>query len=157
MAGQQFGSKAEAQRGRDSSSRPPRSPPASASTPTTKTGSATDYHAVVVSVYDGDTFTAQVRIWPGHNVKERVRVANIDAPEIKGKCASEIELAIRARDFARQFLGKEANLTLGWDRPRDRYGRILATVSNVEGKDLGEALIRSGLARRWTGRRRSWC
>ena len=153
LAGRQFGSKQEAQRASQSAPSSPSPSPNLETSPDTKAG----YVAVILSVYDGDTFTAQVRIWPGHIVKDRIRVSNIDAPEIKGKCASETELAIQARDFARKFLGREALLSISWDRPRDRYGRILATVANVEGKDLGEALIQSGLARRWAGQRRSWC
>ena len=39
------------------------------------------------SNYDGDTFRATFRI------------ANIDTPELKGKCAHEIELAERAKLF----------------------------------------------------------
>jgi micrococcal nuclease len=41
-------------------------------------------------------------------------------------------------------------------RDRDKYGRTLAYVL-VDGKDLGNELVSRGLARKWEGRRRSWC
>jgi endonuclease YncB( thermonuclease family) len=42
------------------------------------------------------------------------------------------------------------------DRDRDVYGRLLRNVS-VNGADVGEALIASGVARAYAGGRRPWC
>ena len=39
--------------------------------------------AAVVSVYDGDTFTADAYPWPGITMRVSVRV---DGPEIRGAC-----------------------------------------------------------------------
>jgi len=33
-----------------------------------------------------------------------IRVANIDTPEVKGRCAYELDLAIKARDFTASLL-----------------------------------------------------
>lgn len=105
----------------------------------------------VGSVHDGDT----IRTCAG----ERVRIANIDAPEIRGspKCERhrrpgpypawcDYALATRSRDAL------AALLATGGPRisrsGQDRYGRTLATVS-VAGRDAGEYLIGRGLARRW--------
>ncbi len=44
------------------------------------------YRADVVSVYDGDTFTADIHVFPGLTYRRAVRVAGIDTPEIRGKC-----------------------------------------------------------------------
>ena len=41
-------------------------------------------------------------------------------------------------------------------RDRDRYGRLLRTVTR-QGESLGAALVREGLAETWQGRRGSWC
>jgi endonuclease YncB( thermonuclease family) len=41
-------------------------------------------------------------------------------------------------------------------RQRDRFGRVLARVV-FQDKDMGEMLVAAGVARRWTGRRESWC
>jgi endonuclease YncB( thermonuclease family) len=42
------------------------------------------------------------------------------------------------------------------DRNRDVYGRLLRNV-RVNGRDVGEALVRDGLARWYRGGRRPWC
>jgi micrococcal nuclease len=94
------------------------------------------------SNYDGDTFKATFRI------------ANIDTPEIRAKCDAERELALRAKAFTGGFL-KQGNVMIT-QVGIGKYGRVLATVGRGE-EDLGEALIAAGLARRWKGRRESWC
>ena len=38
----------------------------------------------------------------------------------------------------------------------DRYGRTLAAI-RVDGVDVGDQLVREGLARTWAGRREPWC
>jgi micrococcal nuclease len=88
-----------------------------------------------------------------------VRVANIDAPESAGRCQCEAECrrAEAATAYVRASLRLAGVVELRpYVRPVDRYGRTLAYVL-VDGSDLGESLIAKGLARRWEGRRRSWC
>ncbi len=62
-------------------------------------------NARVVSVYDGDTLTVDAEPWPGLTARTKVRVAGVDTPEIRGKCQTEKDLAIRARDFVRATVG----------------------------------------------------
>lgn len=92
--------------------------------------------------YDGDTLRATFRI------------ANIDTPEIKGACDSERKLALRAKKFTSDWLGK-GDVTIK-QTGVDKYGRILAVVTRGN-DDLGLALIEAGLARPWAGRREKWC
>ena len=109
------------------------------------------------SVYDGDTFRADVDglDWPDAKGAP-IRVAGIDTPEIKGACASEIERAIDARNETRALLGgarriELTNLRYGY------YGRIIADVW-IDGVSLGTELIRRGHARVYgSGPRASWC
>ena len=108
----------------------------------------------IKSVYDGDTFRAYL---PGYKDDQRVRVLGVDTPEIKGRCESEEELAIKARDFARQYLNSAKKITLSFGKKeRDHYGRLLAKV-NVDGRDFAQTLIDNGLGRKWKGKRKSWC
>ena len=94
------------------------------------------------SNYDGDTFKATFRI------------ANIDTPEIRAKCDAERELALRGKAFTADFL-KQGDVVIT-QVGVGKYGRVIATVQRGD-EDLGEALIAAGLARRWKGRRESWC
>lgn len=100
-----------------------------------------------LSVHDGDTVRCG---------QERIRIANIDAPELPGspRCGArrgrtawcDFETGFRARDALRVFLaGGPASIER---QGRDVYGRTLATVS-VNGMDAGRYLIRHGLARAW--------
>lgn len=103
--------------------------------------------AGLVRVIDGDTLDLQ---------GERIRLANIDAPEMppKSKCDAEAEgaLAATARLDAMVQAGPVTLERTGVDR----YGRTLAHVY-VDGADAGRTLIAAGLVRPWEGRRRSWC
>ena len=97
-----------------------------------------------IRVADGDTFTAKIRI------------SNIDTPDINGKCAYERELAQRAKVFTTEQLAKGSVVIRQDKRGIDRYGRMLARVE-VRGQDLGEMLVKEGLARLWRGKREPWC
>jgi Micrococcal nuclease (thermonuclease) homologs len=94
----------------------------------------------ITCVVDGDT------VWIE---REKIRLLDIDAPEMKGDCPAESRLAIRARDRLIVLL-QRPNLTIARDGT-DRYGRTLARIGNT-----GDQLVREGLARRW-GDRRGWC
>ena len=99
------------------------------------------------SVHDGDTIRCG---------RERVRVANIDAPELPGspKCqdrrVSYAWCDYRAGEAARVALvrlvsrGRVMITRLG----TAAYGRTLATIS-VNGVDAGDYLITQGLAKPW--------
>lgn len=107
--------------------------------------------ALVTLVHDGDTFSYTTQ---GQIV--RVRLANIDAPELQGKCASEIELAERARERLRDLISGRWTVIYAWER-WDMYRRLIAKAATAEGEDVGEILIAEGLARRWAGHREGWC
>ena len=94
----------------------------------------------VTCVVDGDT------VWIE---REKIRLLDIDAPEMDGKCAAEKALARRSRDRLVELL-RARTVTISRDGV-DRYGRTLARLG-----DVGEQLVREGLAQRW-GDRRGWC
>jgi endonuclease YncB( thermonuclease family) len=85
---------------------------------------------------------------------ERIRVQNIDAPEIDGACMKEIQRADRAKIRLTEIMnGRRVKIVR---TGKDKYGRTLARVT-VNGTDAGSILIAEGLARVWTGRRQPWC
>lgn len=100
-----------------------------------------------LSVHDGDTIRCGA---------ERVRIADIDAPELPDspKCRDyraryawcDFQMGEQARDALRGFLtsGKVTIKRQGIDR----YGRTLALV-RVDGVDAGKWLVSKGLARPW--------
>lgn len=102
-----------------------------------------------VRVIDGDTFD-----YGG----VRIRVADIDTPEVRGDCAYERALAARATRRMEALLGAGPfELRPGGDgRDEDRYGRKLRIVMR-DGRSLGAVLVAEGLARAWGGYREPWC
>lgn len=98
----------------------------------------------VTCVHDGDSFIVGT---------ERIRIADIDAPEMNGKCAYETALAKRARNRLLELLQRPFQVHR---TGTDRYDRTLAIVT-VNGQSVGDMLVSEGLARTWSGRREPWC
>lgn len=117
---------------------------------------AADLAAVVVLVYDGDTITVDVPDVPpvfGDDIG--VRVAGIDAPEMRGGTPETRRLAIQARDVVRGLCPTGSVVTLR-DAARDKYFRVLARIE-CGGVDVAEELLRRGLAREYGGgKKRGW-
>lgn len=108
---------------------------------------ATAALAADLVVIDGDT----VRMG-----EERIRIIGIDTAELRCRCPTECRLAAAAKDRLGTLL---ASGYVTVDRKgRDKYRRTLAII-RVVGQDVGEVLIREGLARRYDGkvRRAGWC
>lgn len=101
------------------------------------------------SVHDGDSIRCG---------RERIRLANIDAPELPGSPRCENLRAGRNPSWCDYALGERAKQALSAFLIRgavnverigqDQYGRTLARVT-VNGKDAGAFLVRQGLARAW--------
>lgn len=107
--------------------------------PETTSAAAT---ATVIHVVDGDTFDVEFT----DGAVERIRPPQIDAPEI-GECGYE-EANIELEDL---ILGAVVRLVPTTDGPdRDSHGRLLRVVE-LDGTDVGELLVRAGLAR-WVPR-----
>lgn len=103
-------------------------------------------------VVDGDTI---------HYNGEKIRIANIDTPEISGaKCDSELKRGLEAKAALKELVdGRPLVINRGdpdTGRMVDQYGRTLALVS-TGGRDVGTILIQQRHARPWTGHRMPWC
>jgi endonuclease YncB( thermonuclease family) len=98
----------------------------------------------VVIVVDGDTLVVRDE----RAVRREVRLAGIDAPELRQTCRDA-----DGRDWS---CGAAARMRLaglvakGWmsctPQGEDRYGRLLATCSSGAVADIGAALVRDGYA-----------
>lgn len=120
-------------------------------------GFAGPVEARVLSVLDGDTFVAEAHVWPGQFVRINVRIRGVDAPEMKGRCASERQAARQARDVLTLMLGEDPVVISNIGGAK-YYGRVLADVFTAEGEEVSRVLIAEGLARPYQGgKRKGWC
>ncbi|MEP2723043.1 thermonuclease family protein [Roseibium sp.] len=102
----------------------------------------------VTCVVDGDT------LWYRG---DKIRIADINTPEVsQPDCAREAELGAVATQRMRALLNAGPFSLEPVERDRDRYGRLLRTVTR-DGASLGAVLVDEGLAEEWQGRRRGWC
>jgi micrococcal nuclease len=110
----------------------------------------------ITSVYDGDTFRAEIANTSDTFSPIAVRVRGIDAPEIRGGCESEKLAALDARESLKKKLTAAKKIELV-NVGRDKYFRLLADV-RADNLDLGSYQVLGGHARRYTGgKRKGWC
>ena len=92
-------------------------------------------NVIIQSCYDGDTCTT--------NSGEKIRLACIDTPELRGSRADPIP-AKAARDFLNGLVaGEEVAIRR---ITKDRYGRTVAEISK-DGVNIQQRLVEKGLAR----------
>ena len=101
------------------------------------------YRAVIIEVYDGDTVTADVDLGFSVWVRgERLRLARIDAPEVRG---ADKEAGFAARDFLRdKILNKPIIVQTIRDR-KGKYGRYIAELW-LDGENVNDRLVAEGHA-----------
>ena len=97
-------------------------------------------------------------VWDGDTARiagERVEIAGMDAPEVGGAaCPEERRRGINAAIRLRDLLNSGEVTVLGAQRAHD--GRMLRKVE-VDGRDVGAAMIAANAARAYGGGPRSWC
>ena len=112
--------------------------------------------AEVLRAVDGDTLEVKVQIWLGQELTTSVRIRGIDAPEMKGRCPHEKEMARAAAAQLAQVAAGKVRLS---NVEADKYGgRVLADVETDKGAGLTRLMIASGLVRAYAGgTREPWC
>jgi len=108
---------------------------------------AREYDAYVIDVVDGDTFTVNIHVGLGvwlHN--KRLRILDINAPEIRTKDLKEKERGIISKNYLKLYIEKRTViLDINEIKPTDNFGRYLATVYTfLEGQriDVGELMLK---------------
>lgn len=117
----------------------------------------------ITEVYDGDTLFLSKPEWPavlGQHIG--VRLYGIDTPERHSRCELGIAknheeiLAMRARKLLLERLDAAHTIELR-NLERDKYFRLLAHLY-IDGEDIADALIKSGLAVPYHGEKKvGWC
>lgn len=122
------------------------------------TGGAHAVPATVDYIFDGDTFAGYVNLQDDIRISVRVRLRNVDTPEIHGACQREIEMANAARERLGELIPVGTVVDLENIKDDKYLGRIDANVIMADGRDVGRVLVDEGLGRPYGGeKRRGWC
>jgi len=102
-------------------------------------------------VVDGDTIDDQA-------TGIRYRLASVDAPETGNRagCFSERRLGELSKAETTEIVGGAKLIEARPTGRIDAYGRTVAYLY-IDGVELGDVLVRRGLARPWRGDRKPWC
>lgn len=99
--------------------------------------------AVVTRIVDGDTIRVRQ---PGHLDDERVRLLNLDTPELGRDGQPDECLAQAARDHLATLVAVDSTVWLAADvQDRDRFDRLLRGVWTEQGAFANAELVREGL------------
>jgi len=101
----------------------------------------------ILKIYDGDTITVEVELGFGVTKKEKLRLALINAPEMRG---SEKDKGTLSRDWLREKLysaeeqGKDIIIKTMKDK-KGKYGRYIAEIF-IDDISVNRELVNEGLA-----------
>lgn len=103
------------------------------------------YKASVSRIIDGDTIEVIIDLGFGLKMRQIVRLAKIDAPEVVGvnRAAGQA-----AKDFLAGLIGPGSPVNLVTEKPKDKYGRYLAWVYRpYDEESINYAMIEAGHAK----------
>lgn len=120
------------------------------------------YKWKVIRVVDGDTLEIANQFLP-EELKLFVRMKGVDTPEKapRAKCEKESILAQKASNYTKNSIEKaqknRQKITFS-EIKWDKYGgRIVAKIM-INESDLGQELVKNGLARVYNGeKKKTWC
>lgn len=105
------------------------------------------YSAKIISVYDGDTFKAEVDLGFRSSIIIDIRLFGVDAPEIKGE---ERDQGLIVKEFVENLILNKDVIIKTYKDPKDSFKRWLAEVQYDFGEeypnDLSSLLLIKGFA-----------
>lgn len=113
----------------------------------------------VAHIIDGDTFVGDVILADKTEViSVKVRLRNVDTPEIHGNCESETRRALYAKQRLAELIPVGSTIEID-NIKNDKYaGRIDANVYDSAKRDVGNVLVKEKVGRAYSGgKRQSWC
>lgn len=102
-----------------------------------------EYQAVIRKVVDGDTFDVELDLGLEVRHRTRLRLAEINAPELSTPAGQELKLRLEM-----MFADDPVVVVRTVKDRKEKYGRYLAKITLGDGTYLNEWLVQSGLAAR---------
>ena len=97
-------------------------------------------------IIDGDTVDILIDVGFDITIKQRVRLLDIDAAEVRTKDLEEKERGLAAKDWLEKELSREGEWIINTTKD-DKYGRILGELYLVgDPVTVNEKMINEGIA-----------
>lgn len=106
------------------------------------------YKADIISVYDGDSCKAIVDLGMRISVEINIRLAGINAPEVRG--ANRMK-GLQARDYLRGLILMKSVIIKTYKDKTEKYGRWLADVY-LDQVNINELMVKQGYAIEYDGK-----
>ena len=121
------------------------------------------YNAVLVRGVDGDTIDAIIDLGFDVQVKKRIRLAGINAPESRTRNKVEKKLGLAAKERLIEILDGAANVFEIDSKELGKYGRVIGKIyiNKLAGKDvltqvcINDMLVKEGHATEYDGGKRN--
>ena len=121
-----------------------------------------NYNAVLVRVVDGDTVDAMIDLGFDIQVKKRIRLAGINAPESRTRNKVEKKLGLAAKERLIELMEGAANVFEIESKELGKYGRVIGKIyiNKLAGKDvitqvcINDILVNEGHATEYDGGKR---
>ena len=100
------------------------------------------YHATVQKIVDADTIDLLIDCGFSIQMKQRIRVADIDAWEVRGE---EREKGLLAKKFVEDLIPVGSNVVVKTGKDKGKYGRYIGRIYHGD-VDLSQVLVENGHA-----------
>jgi len=110
--------------------------------------------AEILRIVDGDTLLVEAQPWPQQKMEVYVRIRGIDAPELKSKCLRLREAGFDARHALEALAAKSRRIQLTRISGDKYFGRIVADVMLLDGRNVSDDLLLAGLVQVYDGGRK---
>jgi micrococcal nuclease len=98
-------------------------------------------------IIDGDTVDLDIDLGFGITTSQRVRLKDIDAPEIRTLDLEEKAKGLEAKEWLEKELSREGEWIIETTK-EDKYGRILGTLYLIgEPVTINERMLNEGIAK----------
>ena len=103
-----------------------------------------EYAAELVRVIDGDTVVLDIDLGCHVTIRETIRLADINAPEIRGSLAFA---GVQSTLHLRELIGNDSPLWIRtFEDKQGKYGRYIATIYGASGESLNTRMVQDGYA-----------
>ena len=104
----------------------------------------------VIKCLDGDTCLV---MWNGY--EEKLRIKDLDSPEINGKCKEESRKGLEAKHYLNHRIKTAKDIQIEVVS-NDRYYRLIGDIY-IDGNSVLGIMTYHQHGVRWTGKKKDWC